>query len=322
MTSDVNVQFREVADRVFKAFLDVKSEGENVWKIILEKQDTVNKLTIKISPTAEQSNVVVPTREKMAGLKEHELSDRDEQVDSSPASSSNSDSDREHKVNTMNWMLGRLSTRTDGVAWRGMVPHKTKERKHQRFTTSKHVEGKREMKPGTAAANVHEIDHGAVQDCHNVTGYRRGIGRGKKPPRQTNPHSLASFNESASPKPGSSWFPTSGPSISSSGSQCGHSMAVVDGRKRLATAPTVPVVRASTPAKKFPPFGRPQTKPKRVTATVAYYTREEYEREQEALREMKQRQHEEQVKEEIRRVEVDTDREKVNRDAGNGKGDE
>ncbi|CAL8131949.1 unnamed protein product [Orchesella dallaii] len=47
MTSDVNVQFREEADRVFKAFLDVKSEGENVWKIILEKQDTVNKLTIE-----------------------------------------------------------------------------------------------------------------------------------------------------------------------------------------------------------------------------------------------------------------------------------
>ncbi|CAL8105346.1 unnamed protein product [Orchesella dallaii] len=46
MTSYVNVQFREVADRVFKAFLDVKSAGENVWKIILEKQDTINKLII------------------------------------------------------------------------------------------------------------------------------------------------------------------------------------------------------------------------------------------------------------------------------------
>ncbi|CAL8131947.1 unnamed protein product [Orchesella dallaii] len=267
----------------------------------------------------------------MAGLKEHELSDRDEQVDSSPASSSNSDSDREHKVNTMNWMLGRLSTKTDGVAWRGMVPQKTKERKRKKPTAGtkgsplpnmSKDEGKREIKPGTAAVNVHKIDHGAVQDCHNVRGYRRGIGRGKKPPRQTNPQSVASCNESASPKPGSSWFPTSGPSISSSGSQAGHSMAEVDGRKRPVAAPTVPVVRASTPAKKFPPFGRPQTKPKRVTATVTYYTREEYEREQEALREMKRRQHEEQVKQEIRRAEVETEQDRVNRDAGNAEGRE
>ncbi|CAL8105355.1 unnamed protein product [Orchesella dallaii] len=94
------------------------------------------------------------------------------------------------------------------------------------------------------------------------------------------------------------------------------------GRTETVAAPTVPVVRASTLANKFPPFGRPQTKPKRVTATVTYYTREEYEREQEALRELKRRQHEKQVKEEIRRAEVDTEQEKVNRDARNAEGDE
>ncbi|CAL8072386.1 unnamed protein product [Orchesella dallaii] len=47
MASNVNVQFREVADRMDKAFQDVKGESDNVWKIILEKQDVVNKLFIE-----------------------------------------------------------------------------------------------------------------------------------------------------------------------------------------------------------------------------------------------------------------------------------
>ncbi|CAL8105814.1 unnamed protein product [Orchesella dallaii] len=381
MTSNANVQVREVADRVFKTFLDVKSEGENqiqvsdkytqfdvLWqgsfhseniasfhsfteidenvhrlkeqldnfelklqesaKIVMEviremrihfgknrrclecimAAQTIGdlgqieipslewlqyfpdpeiemmvdewealQLDTGIPPTAEQSNVVVPAPGKMAGLREPELTDRDEQVDTSPASSSNSDSDKEHKVNTMNWMLCRLSTRTDGVAWCGMV--KRNERKEEKPTA-----GTKVLK-GSPLPNTSKDE-------------------GKREMKR------------------SSWFPTSGPSISSSGLQCGHSMAVVDGRKHSVAAPTVPVVGASTLANKFPRFGRPQTKPKKVTAAVTYYTREEYEREQEMLRERKRRQHEEKVKEEIRRAEVDREQEKVNRDAGNAEGDE
>ncbi|CAL8105352.1 unnamed protein product [Orchesella dallaii] len=86
--------------------------------------------------------------------------------------------------------------------------------------------------------------------------------------------------------PVSSWFPTSGPSISSSGSQCGHSMAVVDGRKRSVAAPTVPVVRAR--------------KVKRTEATTTLTAGQR----------------------KIRRAEVDTEQEKVNRDAVNAEGDE
>ncbi|CAL8105349.1 unnamed protein product [Orchesella dallaii] len=133
------------------------------------------------------------------------------------------------------------------------------------------------MKPETAAANVHEIDLDVVQESHNATGYWRGIGRGKKPPPQTNPHSLAPCNESASPKPGSSWFPTSGPSISSSGSQCGHSMTETFG---------------------CGPYSTRKVKRTEATTTLTAGQRK------------------------IRRAEVDTEQEKVNRDAVNAEGDE